>query len=250
MIKLACPCCFKELDTNLQCTCGFFGTIENGVYHLHRSDVSWVSCLQQNIASKKAANGTLPIAGSCCSERDVERSKVVHEKLQNVFIDHCPRKVGVFLELGAVDLGNANYLLTKGWSGFLLNIEEENLPQSTSVLTSVVGDGYFLPFSDCQFDLVFDRSSLHHFERLSDVLFQVHRVLKPRGVYLSVGNPACLEKDIEAAKGRKEMYMKEYGLIETMPTKAEYEKNFMSVFGNFQWCPILDNSLMRSERRG
>src|SRR5450755_4429616 len=45
-----------------------------------------------------------------------------------------------------------------------------------------------LPFEDASFDLVTTRIAPHHFDSIADFLDQVHRVLKPSGVFAVVDN--------------------------------------------------------------
>src|SRR5664280_3906490 len=45
-----------------------------------------------------------------------------------------------------------------------------------------------LPFEDASFDLVTTRIAPHHFDSIADFLDEVHRVLKPSGVFALVDN--------------------------------------------------------------
>jgi len=45
-----------------------------------------------------------------------------------------------------------------------------------------------MPFEDASFDLVTCRIAPHHFESIADFLGEVHRVLKPKGLFALVDN--------------------------------------------------------------
>ena len=79
------------------------------------------------------------------------------------------------------------------------------------------------------------------------MLNQIHRVLKPRGLYLSQGNPSDLGKD---GPKRQKKYFDMFGLIETQPRLLAYRKIFRnSLLGNMTYIPVGNNSVMISRRK-
>lgn len=247
----ACPMCFNPLTENLSCSCGFVGSERNGIFSLHRNDSSWELCIQQTDAARKAAEGakTIPIAGCVTTEEDLLVAKKVHKTLHNVFVNNIPNVIpGLFLEIGCSSNTQSGPLLEKGWWGFILDIDELAIKTFTDKVIPVIADAYYIPFLENTFDLIFDRASLHHFLDLDKVLFQINRVLKPGGYYISYGNPPCPINEVQEAKARQELFFSLYGLIETMPSEIEYKQSFIKAFGNFTITFVLDNSLMRAKK--
>jgi len=246
MIKLACPYCFEELFGEYHSECNFFAIKHiSGEVELHRNDASWEECLEQNRASARAAKDY--------------RSKLSPEALvevpSNVSVDIMetsltflqPLEGKVVLDLGGSNGWAAKRLLKEGASeGCVIDINADNLPLPEENLTCVIGNGYHLPFTSNQFDIVFESSSLHHFEDIPAVLEQIRRVLKPGGIYLSQGNPPRSEQANEDTD--RIMYMKKFGLIETMPKKSEYKSYFEEVFGDVVFVPVSDNMIMHTKK--
>lgn len=51
------------------------------------------------------------------------------------------------------------------------------------------GDGRFLPFDDCSFDVVFSIATLEHVNGVRKFMSEVERVLKPKGIFYVYFNP-------------------------------------------------------------
>lgn len=107
-----------------------------------------------------------------------------------------PTQQGHALDLGAGN-GIASYALAKeGWQVKALEPDPSDLvgygairqlAQETALpIETVQGIGEKLPFSDRTFNLVFARQSLHHAQNLQQLCREIHRVLKPGGVFIAV----------------------------------------------------------------
>ena len=232
-----CPVCCQRLSPELSCICGFQGEFSDGKYHLHCVDDGWEKCLAQVQAERKycEANSATPNPSANA------RAQYMNE----LMISRCIALLGeVVREATFVDLGGAS-----GWAvhlynaagarrGAVLEIDADRLPVSAPGLTAVVGDGYRMPFATGSADFIFDCSTLHHFEDLPRVLKEIHRVLRPQGVYVSQGN-SPRRKD---QSSHRQYYMDTFGLIETHPTREEYAAAFRASFGkSCEWHPVEDN---------
>ena len=63
----------------------------------------------------------------------------------------------------------------------MLHVAKSKLPEQVKVL---LGDSEALPFPDNTFDVVYCNDSFHHYPAPTNVLREVHRVLKPGGTFL------------------------------------------------------------------
>ena len=254
-IRTACPYCFNILVHNYYCQhCYFVMKEENGIFHLHRSDDTWLKCLEQVKAAKLAEDVYIE------EHKDEEgvvtpiekrperyfRATTQNEKM----IDICMKEIGtvkgkLFLDLGGKTGWASRIFLENGAEeGAILDIEEKSMPPSKLNLTSALGDGYYMPFPPGIFDFVFDCSTLHHFEDKVALLKEIYRVLKPGGMYMSIGNPPRMGSNDDD----RTRYMKTFGLIETMPKREEYESYFKDVFGSITFIPVEDNMVMHTTK--
>jgi SAM-dependent methyltransferase len=250
----ACPYCFSKLDDNLNCSCGYQGMIKDGIYHLHKYDDSWIECEQQEQAHFKSiewgkTNSNERTAGQTVTEEEIKRTAFVKKELQDTTLQVLGNLEGkLFLDVGCSEGTTVAPFVSKAIV-VGLDINEKLLHNAKNVIPMVVlGDGRFLPFTNETFDIVFDCASLHHFPDRKLLLNHIYRVLKPGGIYVSVGNPPCLQTqtEIEGAKIRQDWYWKMFGLIEIQPTKNDYEKDFRDLFGNFEFYSVAgDNSIMK-----
>jgi ubiquinone/menaquinone biosynthesis C-methylase UbiE len=250
----ACPYCFTKLDDNLNCSCGYQGLFINGIYRLHKFDESWIDCETQDRAHDKAidwsAKQTLGVtAGQAITEEEIKRSAFVNSELRKEalrLLGNIENKL--FLDIGCSE-GTTVIPFVKQAIVIGLDINLKLLETAKTVIPTVVlGDGRFLPFEKEIFDIVFDSASLHHFLDKKLLLNNIYRVLKPGGIYVSVGNPPSGSKQIEIddALARSKWYWDMFNLIETQPTKEEYEADFKEIFNNFEYCSVAgDNSIMK-----
>lgn len=213
----------------------------NGILHLYKDDENWQKCLNQVIAARKAED--IYRAGAPLPTADRPERYTLAADQNELMMKCCLDTLGniegkIFLDLGGGIGWAARRFFKEGAAeGCILDIDEASLPQTTEDLASVLGDGYCIPFIPNCFDFVFDCSALHHFEDKIRVLNEIHRVLKPGGLYLSQGNPPREgENDDDRIK-----YWEEFGLIETMPEFDEYKDYFTTVFGNFKSIEVEDN---------
>jgi len=243
MIKFVCPLCFKSLEKNKCSKCNYEMKVDsNGVVHAHRNDATWEKCLGQVEAVRKAEQSCQSYQNRFeTKSEERNRSKEMNEKMISKVIEIIQPTGKTFLEIGgASGWASARFLDEGAKEGTLLDIDEKLLGTGIPNLTSVIGDGYYLPYLEEQFDFVFDCSALHHFEYLYEVLGQVNRVLKLGGTYISQGNPPRVGKNDDD----KVRYMKDFGLIETMPTLDEYRDAFTTVFRSFNIINVEDNTIM------
>ena len=247
MIKFACPYCSTKLEPFLQCNnCGFVGEIKNKHYHLHRYDETWQECLGQIEAAKKADIKFKEVTPVLANEETI-KGKNINDLLFNKTMEILGNiNNKEFLEIGGQTGWATKRFIEKGAGlGINLEINEEISPPTCDKYIAVVGDGYYLPFTDNQFDFVFDSAALHHFEDKPAILKQVHRVLKDDGLYMSQANPPRMGEEDDDRK----RYMDNFGLIETMPTQKEYESYFMEVFGNINFVNVEINMVMWAKKK-
>lgn len=247
-IKFACPCCISLLDINLKCpSCQFIGKFEDKKYHLHRYDKTWEECVEQVNAARKAekdvpAPNNINTPPQIVKPEDNEAVKI-NTRMQDTILEILGDIKGkTMLEIGGASGWATKRFIREGVEfGVVIDIDHTLMIASEDKMVSVIGDGYYIPFPDEQFDFVFDCSALHHFVRKIDVLKQIKRVLKKGGYYASQGNPPRTRWNED--KDRKR-YWDKYGLIETMPTQVEYRSFFMEVFGNVEFVPVGNNMVM------
>jgi len=239
-LRFVCPNCFTPLSMNLLCSnCDFKGLFQGGKFHLHRNDKSWNLCLEQNAAVEKAnvwqreQQVDKSIQEAKKAEDSAQSSKNASLELQDCIIKFLqPIRDKIFLEIGGQFGWASKRFAEAGASGALLDIKGKSLPSSTKQILSIVGDGYYLPFANDQFDFVYDCASLHHFLNMKTCLREIKRVLKDGGIYYSQGNPPRPE-NITKSQTRQNWYWESFGLIETQPNLEEYREMFKDVFGNF-----------------
>lgn len=105
---------------------------------------------------------------------------------------------GLALDLGGGH-GIASYALARsGWNVVAVEPSPSSvtgagaiasLAHDADLAASVArGVGEYLPFADASFDVVYSRQVLHHVGNLAALCREVHRVLRPGGIYL-----ACAE---------------------------------------------------------
>ena len=247
MIEFACPVCHNELDQYLKCTsmlCDFIGEFKDGLYHLHRNDETWQKCLGQIEAVKRAdikfkeeySNKKPPSNGN-------NINSLMFDKIMEILRDI---KGMTFLEIGGQTGWATKKFISRGADlGVNLDITKENMSPTEDRYISVLGDGYYLPFADKQFDFVFDCAALHHFEDKVAMLKEARRVTKDGGFYVSQGNPP---RDHEIDDDRKR-YMDDFGLIETMPTQEEYEEYFLNSYKNINFVNVGTNMVMWAKKQ-
>ena len=109
---------------------------------------------------------------------------------------------------------------------------------SASGLTAVRADAACLGFDDASLGLVFCFSTLHHLEDPTRCLKEIHRVLRPGGVFL------CAREPIQPTwrRSRKPTDCPEVwaGLIENVYHVDEYEAMIAGVFEDFISMPYND----------
>ena len=94
------------------------------------------------------------------------------------------RDFKTILDLGAHDGKLAHELAAGG--GFVVAADlSEHMLRRAGELRRVVADEEFLPFAPNSFDLVISNLSLHHTNDLPGALAQIHKVLKPGGLFLA-----------------------------------------------------------------
>ena len=236
MIKFACPVCHNELDRDLECAnCSFSGEFKDGFYHLHRNDETWEKCIGQVEASERAAKKSREETPELLVKTGIESKNInalMFDKIMEIMGDVNGKS---FLEIGGLSGWATKKFIEKGADlGINLDIHSATASPTDGKYIAVLGDGYYLPFADKQFDFVYDCAALHHFEDKLAMLKEAHRVTKNDGFYVSQGNPP---RDHEIDVTRKK-YMDDFGLIETMPMQKEYQSYFMEVYSNFNFLPV------------
>lgn len=250
MENLACPYCFNKFSnidaTHKDCICVNCNLTfkYNNFFHLYRNDDTWIKCLEQVIAVRRAEASDFSYQSpkTVEQEKHVVSSIDVNEEMIKICMYHIGNINGkVFLDLGGSSGWASSRFIKEGANnGYLMDIDAKLLGCFDSNIISIIGDGYFIPLIDGCLDFVFDCSALHHFEDKPEVLRQIHRVLKPGGIYVSQGNPPREgENDDDRTR-----YMKDFGLIETMPTRSEYENYFNEVFGNINMIPASGGNMV------
>ena len=241
LVKLACPYCFTELPDSSKCrSCSFVIIPKEGYIEMHRDDNSWEFCESQikavRVLEKADQGGYSEIPSS--EEVVPNEHQLMLEKSLEVLGDLTGK---ILLDLGGKGGYCANFFLNHGAKGVVvLDIDRDQIIKENDKIMSIIGDGYYMPIANEQFDFVFDSASLHHFEHKTVVLKQIDRVLKPGGKYISIGNPPRQGADDDDRK----RYWKDHGLLETMATKSEYEQYFTEVFGHVNFISVAKNMIM------
>jgi len=148
-----------------------------------------------------------------------------------------------FLELGSFTGHLSAFLGTyHGLKGVCSDLDEEILIQAFDRIIPRLGlspdgievraaDAHALPFENGTFGFVFAFSAIHHFEHLDRALDEVHRVLKPGGVFLAAKEPLqpVLRQD-RTPRDRSEIHE---GLVENVlsarPTDALFARRFARI---------------------
>ena len=119
----------------------------------------------------------------------------------------------------------------------MLEVAHQKLPDSVSL---VLGDSEHLPFSDGSFDVVYCNDSFHHYPNPDNVFKEIHRVLRPDGIFL-IGD--CWQPLI----GRTIMnfYMKysKEGDVKIY-SKKEFLSMFSHYFQNVHWQKVTSTACM------
>src|SRR6266550_4147536 len=100
---------------------------------------------------------------------------------------------GLVLDLGANTAGEAEVLVSRGYDMVASDINELALAISQTRAQRfgrptphyVAADAHTLPFANGTFDCVIAFEVLHHFEKVHEVVQQLHRVLAPGGHLLA-----------------------------------------------------------------
>lgn len=245
LVEIACPFCFSPLLDLGKCPkCSYKKVVKEGYLEMHRNDNSWAFCEQQvkavRVLEAKDKGGYTSIPAS--EEGVNDEHGAMLEKSLELLGDLTDK---VFLDLGGKGGYYANYFINHGAKGgVVLDIDAQEIVKETDRIIPIVGDGYYIPIADNQFDFVFDSSALHHFEHKTIVLEQLKRVLKPEGKYISIGNPPRVGVDDDD----RTKYWHKYQLLETMPTKEEYDQFFVKVFGHVEFIEIMHNMIMYTNK--
>lgn len=229
MPDLGCPCC------------GYTGRIDNGMYHLHRTDESWQKCLVEK-------RGWI--------EASMERGNYVENEDHFFMPDGRPHLSAFYRESKAhldrfISLENLNgrtcldlgasigwveaYLMRfyPGAALIALDVNDdplcglgrsEALKRRRAVdFQSVVADMHHIPLVDQSVDVVFTVDALHHFRDLRTVFNEVRRVLRPGGVFYGLNEPDRPEGTDELEYVRKHIDVElRHQIIERRPTIRDY----------------------------
>jgi SAM-dependent methyltransferase len=120
--------------------------------------------------------------------------QTIDEQVENVFSDDYLKKVSIrtvttaenvwrhcnpntFAEPQALEIGGAGGITKRLRPGWLIS----DVRQSIGV--DLVVDAKQLPFAEGQFDLIYAIDVIHHIENLKDMFDEIHRVLKPGGIF-------------------------------------------------------------------
>ncbi|WP_373895962.1 class I SAM-dependent methyltransferase [Virgibacillus natechei] len=101
------------------------------------------------------------------------------------------------------------------------DITKEMLENTASHLTSftnidyVVADAEHLPFLDNIFDIATCRIAAHHFPNPEQFISEVHRVLKPNGIFLLIDNVASEEPEYDVFYNSLEK-MRDYSHVRSL----------------------------------
>lgn len=97
----------------------------------------------------------------------------------------------------------------------------------------VVGDKTYLPFKDEYFDFVVTRDVLHH-GLLNECVKEVHRVLVPNGIFISVEEPCISSKDDEQKVLIRDCKVElDLGIDERRPNILQYQ-SALSIFREYK----------------
>src|SRR2546426_1490206 len=100
---------------------------------------------------------------------------------------------GLMLDVGANTAGESEFLVSRGYDMVASDINEIALEISQTRARRfgrptphyVAADAHTLPFADGTFDCIIAFEVLHHFEKVREVVGQLHRVLAPGGHLLA-----------------------------------------------------------------
>ncbi|MBI5686309.1 MAG: class I SAM-dependent methyltransferase [Verrucomicrobia bacterium] len=242
---LACPNCKTKLEL-LKCrSCGFEGTVADGMVYLHKNDESWVKC-------QKEKEGWLKVykQGGLYMENDdhfflPDGRPHLKSFYKNVMIhlskffsreEVCGKTI---LDLGA-GIGWVANLLSKRHAqvvalecndDLLVGLGRANklMEHDGTCFDLVVGDMEDIPLIDRAVDMVLMVDALHHFEDLDKIFKEAHRVLKADGRFYAINEAYRLasEENLSEMDCLKTFNLAEAdaGIRERRPTKDEYVRS-------------------------
>lgn len=246
-MKLRCPEChcgikkswFKDI---YKCKCGYMARNENGLYYLNANNETWEVCEKEkqgwvNISKELGIyvenddHFYLPDGRPHLAEYYREAKRSIDKMLEIVnFNGKLCLDVGAgigWVECYILKHVDAEFIALDCNDDPLVGLgRSDKVKQHHNVkFTSIVGDMHNIPLRDNSIDVVFTIDALHHFTNLESVLKEIHRVLKPNGVFLGVNEPWRGEHVDEKEYSMQVAPMEnKHGIIERRPTVDEYKK--------------------------
>ncbi len=103
-------------------------------------------------------------------------------------------KQGKILDIGTGQGGDADFFQSLGYEVVATDYADEAISSSSKRVQNVsfhnVDTANGLPFADSAFDVVYSHMALHYFdaETTKKIFLDIHRVLKPAGVFATITN--------------------------------------------------------------
>ena len=111
-------------------------------------------------------------------ESDQFLSKIYDETYKTFY--EIAKRYG-FSNAKALEIGAGDFSLSHK---YFENVKKSDINASQEAQTTEYINSEFLPFEDESFDCVLAKDALHHFKNPYASLLEVHRVLKPSGVFI------------------------------------------------------------------
>jgi len=232
----ACPYCNREL-IDLKCPpCNFKGKLEDGIYHLHRSDNTWEVCSDQadKLETCVKARYNLPKVAEA-RNNPTSNANVVGEftRVKEAIKFFYPLQDKVILDSGGGSIGRVGLRFAENGAKIVFSIDSRLIQnKSKDNYVAVLGDVYHLPFLNNYFDVIVDAATMHHLIDKLSYLKEVYRSLKVGGTFYSYGSaPVKTPERFVAMQGHQKWWFDNYGVFELAWNIEECEKVFKDVFG-------------------
>ena len=188
------------------------------------------------------------------------RAILSKESVIQDFIDsmHCVNFDGKVLEIGggscwASLVIKSNYPSTEVYAtdvsfSALLKAEELATMAGVDIDKYMTIDIQSTPFANDYFDVVFGNAILHHIPDFTKALTEIHRILKPNGIYFGMGEPMATKLlqgmvEVLKVKNRRSDERQKYETQEATYTLSEWRSYFKAAgFG------ALDISICKNPR--
>ncbi|NTV30649.1 class I SAM-dependent methyltransferase [candidate division WWE3 bacterium] len=117
-------------------------------------------------------------------------------------------------------------------------------------IDTVFGDAYNIPYPDNTFDAITMIRVLHHIEDPKRVFSEIHRILKPNGIFiLDVPNKNHLKAQIRAILSGDISYLKDKSPIKHTTTKINGEEGIFYNFNISEITKLLTQSGLIAEQK-